>query len=373
MAVGSRRGVPVGEGDSVNPEVANAILAAWDRKKITGKNARRVIQAWLRAKGYREDHYGNFLMPSGERYHFSKQRLQRQKKYGGGRWSNVRTTSLIEAATNLLIKSARATDDATVLERLEGARTKRGEQKAKQAKQRELERAHEEVRRIALNMVAAEMPLEFAEWHASGRPPPDIKRAFDMHMEQLEALRRFGGTLPSVEDLFNIQEPPFAPLLVDVGPVEWDQPHEGIEYTITVEKARGKDNTAIIEIGATGGMGQRIDPITGSTRMDAHGIERQGDAYASGYIMRTDEGALGVLYFIIAKEKQRGAGSRVLDLWCELMQAYGSADWHARAVGDEGQAFLDKKVASGRLEYLGKYGPDERYRCRFDRAQQELF
>jgi hypothetical protein len=356
----------------MNPEAAVPILAAWDRRKITGKNAKDVITAWLRTKDYREDNYGNFLMPSGQRYHFSKQRLQRQDKRGG-RWANVRSTSLIDAATNLLIKSAQATDDTAVLDRLEGARTKRGEQKTKQAKQRELERAHEEVRRIAINMVAAEMPLEFAEWHASGSPPPDIKRAFDMHMEQLEALRRLGGTLPADEDLFNIQEPPFAPLLVDVGPVEWNQPHEGVVYTVTIEKAESRDNVAIIEIGATGDLGQRIDPVTMSARMDVHGMNREGDAYLSGYIQRTDDGALGVLFFIISKTKQRGAGSRILDLWCDLMEAYGSAKWVAEAVGDEGLAFLERKVESGRLESLGGRGKNYLFRCRFERAQQELF
>lgn len=359
----------------MNPDIVVVVLQAWDRRKVTTKSAVRVLRAWARAHDWHEDRYGNFLLGDRERYHFTKQRIQRQKKYDDRRWANIKSTPLIDGATGLLIKAAGVAGDAAALEKLEGARGKRREKKVERQEKARGERVREVVRLQAIKMIASEMPLEFAQFAETGRGSVQFAERFNKLQEQLEAMRRLGTDFPCDEELFNVQEPPFAPILIDVGPVEWVQPQEGVPYTITIEKARGRPNTAIIEIGATGGIGQRIDPITHGTRMDVHGMDREGDAYLSGYIQRTDEGALGVMFFLISKEKQRGAGSRILDLWCDLMESYGSASWIAQAVGDEGLAFLGRKVASGRLEELRSRGHDHVFRCRggYGARQQEMF
>jgi len=359
----------------MDPDVVVAVLQAWDRRKVTTKSAVRVLRAWASAKGWEEDRWGNFRLPGGERYHFTKQRIQRQKKYDDGRWSNVKSTSLIDGATSLLIKAAGAAGDEAALAKLEGARGKRREKKVERHEKAQAERVREAVRQQAAKMIASEMPVEFAMWHETGRGGPAFTERFAMLQEQLEAMRRLGAAFPRDEELFNVQDPPFAPIIMDVGPVEWVQPQDGVTYTVTIENARSRPNTAVIEIGATGGIGQRVDPITHGTRMDVHGMDREGDAYLSGYIQRTDEGALGVLFFLVSKEKQRGAGSRILDLWCDLMESYGSASWIAQAVGDEGLAFLERKVATGRLEALRTRGHDHLFRCRGGHGarQQEMF
>jgi hypothetical protein len=346
----------------MDPDLAQDVLASWDGRKVTLKSAKPVLRAWARAKGWSEDRYGNFKISDNERYHFSKQRIQRQRK-SYGRWANVRSTPMIDGAMNVLLASAKALGDDKALAKLEGRKAKRRSQKeARREKERE-EREAQDIQRIAYKMLGSEEPVELAEGVGRGYLAPRAKGLFDKHVEQLTALKRLGGKLPTDQQLFSVEEPPFTPIVLDVGEVSWEEEHDGVDYTVSVDKTRTMSNTAVVEIGAAPGIGQRIDPITGATRMDVHGMNRQGDAYISGYIRRTDDGALGVLFIIVAKEKRRGAGGRVLDLWCELMEAYGSAVWHARAVGDEGQAFLDRKVDDGQLEYLGKAGPDEVYRC----------
>jgi len=106
-----------------------------------------------------------------------------------------------------------------------------------------------------------------------------------------------------------------------------------------------------VNIGAHGKFA--IDPLT--RRMYVPGYEPIGDAQATGRVVWDDKAKRfdGVLFMVTSLSKQKGAGSRVIELWCRMMQGYGIDAWIAEAVGDEGMAFITALERKGKLSILG--------------------
>jgi hypothetical protein len=340
-------------------EVAEAVLEAYPGKKLSGAMARAIVHAWAQASGYEQDRWGNYHPREGLRIKLTKQRMQRQEKRGRD-WRNLSSTPLISAAQNLVVKAAEARGDEEVHGKVSGAREQR-----RGAKEQRAEKALEEARKaqvesMAAKVVSAEDPGGFVAMYESGEPSPAFKSRYLELTKQIDHLQRSGRT-PVDRDFFSTTSPPLAPILIE-SKADWLEEVDGVPYTVTLRHA--DQDRAVIEIGAIGTMGltNRVDPITKAAVIDFE--PREGDSYASGYVQRRKgQDPVALLFFIQSAQSRTGAGSRILDLWCNLMDAYGVDVWLAEAVGDEGMAFLNAKAGLGRLEILGKRGANLVVRC----------
>ena len=349
----------------MDPLVAQSVIARYESqrsKKLNSASGRSILEAWLSARSMERDRYGNFKSPNNpnRRYHFTKQRMQVQGRYDDGGWHNIDTHSLVEAATNIVIKAAMAAGEEKILASLTGQKDKRKEQKKKQATKAEDERADAAELKLVAKVISCEMPEEFMKVYDGGKASPEFERRYSDLRASMKALRRL-GKVPKDQNLFDTKNPPIAPLAMDVD-AEWVEDMRGVSYTVMV-KHKAK-NTATIEIGrsSSSGLGMGVDAVTRSMDM-SWGGERAGDAYISGRISRGPHMPVAVLFLVMSHEKQKGAGGRVLDLWCRMMDAYGALLWGAEAVGEEGRAFILAKIAAGRLELVEDKPPHMVLRC----------
>lgn len=348
-------------------EVASEVLRAYPGRKLDIETAKEIVRRWAEASGWELDRWGNYHTPSGMRIKITKRQLQRQTKRGGT-WSNVSSTPLVEAAHNLVAKAAEAAGDEAVLAKVTGAKAQRAEvagRRQEKAKQAEVEA---EIGATVAKLLSVEDPEGFvAHVKLKQATPAFAGRAVELTRE-LRGLRE-RGRVPTDGELFSSYDPPLAPLLVEAD-AQWVEQVRDVPYTISVAHSRAKRDTAVIEIGATGGLGSRVDPVTRVQLWEPG--HREGDAYLSGRITWTPKGPIAVLFMIIAQQKQTGAGSRLLDLWCRMMDAYGADVWGAEAVGPEGQLFLEAKVRDGRLRLLSRDGSNWVVACEGgDEARQQ--
>jgi hypothetical protein len=339
----------------MDQRVAQDILRAYPGRKMTVADARTVIRAW--ARQWPEDRWGNFKPADDRRIKLTKRQIRREEKRGRA-WRSIRSTPMVDAALNLVKKAATELGDEVVLAKVGLYKVKRAAATEKRADKSKQERLHKEVMDMVAKVASAEMPDSFAQLHDEGVAGGEFQARYNELVKRVQTLRRIGSP-PRDQDMFSTFEPPLAPVLMDVS-AEWVEEIDGVPYTITIR--HGGPNVAAIEIGAPPGLA-RVDPIKRFVSESLIGFGREGDSYISGRIHRSAEGPYGALYFIASKEKQRGAGSRVLDLWCNLMDSYGVQAWVAEAVGDEGMAFLDAKVRQGRLEKVGGEGANIVMRC----------
>jgi len=343
----------------MDERVAQDILRVYSGKKLSVADARRVVVAW--ASQWPRDRWGNFKPSDDRRIKLTTRQVRREAKRQGGGWQALRSTPLVEAALNLVKKAGETVGDQRVVSKVEGRRATRSKTATKRAEKAKEEALHKEVMDMVAKVASSEMPVDFAELHDKGVASPEFQTRYNELVHRIQALRRLGKP-PRDQDMFSTFRPPLAPVLMDVS-AEWVEEMRGVPYTVTVRNG-GRD-VAVIEIGTSSAemsLGTRVDPITRGVS-SALDYDRKGDAYISGRIHRAADGPYGALYFIISREKQKGAGSRVLDLWCNLMDGYGAKAWVAEAVGEEGMAFLDAKVRSGRVEKVGGKGANIVMRC----------
>jgi hypothetical protein len=340
-------------------EVAEKVLDAYPMKKLNGAMARTIVHAWAQASGWEQDRWGNYHPAPGRRIKLTKQRVQRQEKRGGS-WRNRASTPLIGAAQNLVKKAAEALGDQEALAKVEGAQAKRRGAKEKRRTKAEEEARKKQVEDMASKVVSMERPMGFVSMYEGGEPSADFKRRWTDLANQIGYLQEI-GRMPVDQDFFRTVHPPLAPVLIE-SEAEWVEEVDGVPYTVTLR--HGDVDRAVIELGSIGSMGvqNRVDPITKAAIPSFE--HREGDSYVSGYVQRRrGKDPVALLFFIQSQNKQAGAGSRVLDLWCNLMDSFGVDVWLAEAVGDEGRAFLQAKVRAHRLEILGERGANLVVRC----------
>ena len=340
--------------------VAEAVLHAWDGRKLTLASSKPVLRAWMRAHGWPEDRWGNFKIDEKNRWHFGKQVVRRERNLGGY-WQNTDSRSPIDVAHTLLGKAAKALGREPEYEKVSKAKAARIEQKAERRTKAEEDRLLVEARDWALKYVAQELPTDFVTWKTTGEQSEAFKaRAQELHA-QIKRQLLAGGSFSDGE-IVSTDSPPIGAFFDERLKYSWEEAAGDVRYTIDVIP-RGAGKVAV-HIGkpTASGFGQRVDPTTMTMSWEPT-LEHEGDGYLTGQVIRTKDGPTAGLFMLIAHEKQRGAGGRMLDLWCTMLSAYGVEDWVAEAVGDEGQAFIEKKVASGRLELVGRRGANIDVRC----------
>jgi len=346
--------------DTLDQGVAEAVLRAWDGKKVTLDSGKRITSAWLGAKGYHRDPWGNYIVEEGKvRWHYSKQVLHQQEKSFGD-WRDRKSLAIIDTANVLLTKAARTLGREKDVEKLLGHREARKEQREKRTSRQATKRMEETAQVWATKLVAQRDPEGYVQALTGGDTEQrrefyaKAREAYQQCLKQLEA----GGAYSDGE-IASTDEPPFAAFFDKRCRYEWNEDVQGVPYTFLVQQK--SVDVCEVHIGkpTETGMTGRIDPMTHMEKWDTPTVNAKGDGYISGYVeRRPGKAPVAVLFFISSHEKQQGAGSRMLDAWCSMMSGWGVERWIVQAVGEEGEAFVQAKVRSGRLALHGRSGRD---------------
>lgn len=360
-AVGGRR-----ENPAMQAPVAKAIIEAADKlgvkSRVTKDQAERILVVWLRARGLEQDRWGNYHhAPSGERYHFSKANIQRQQKFGPT-WESLSSIPFVEAATNLL----RGAAEATGTEKYASLAAKRKEAKAKAASKAEDKKLRDKANLLTMKALAFEDPKGVAaNMRRETLPQAEYDAMRARHTEltnMFEKLLRDGAAPPQDEQFASADRPPIAPIYMGTANYLWKEVVDGVTYTIEVKNHQ--KGQAEIHIGRSSDFGLAVSALTHNVTFSGV-ADAKGDAYISGLVVWNAERKqyMAALFLISSREKQKGAGSRVLDLWCRMMKGYGTTKWAAQAVGEEGLAFLKARARAGKIKILGSQGSNLLVQC----------
>jgi hypothetical protein len=322
------------------------------RPNMKSDEAKALIRAYLRAMGLREDQYGNFKDPEipAERVHFKTQRVHHQQKTRGG-WSSVNAYKPVDWARSIVRRSAEAAGDTDLAEKF-AAGQKAAKKRGEAAKQRAVrEKLKDQARKLAQKQFGMEHP-DVAQRIGTGKLYTGPK--FEEMKAQVDTLtehwldRIQQGEVPKDDSAFaSIDRPPLMPVFFNGYDYDWVERIDGHEYSVHIQY--GQPDTAIVTIGAHGQFA--VDPAT--HRMFIPNYPLTGDAQVTGRVMWDGDELAGVLFMVTSLNKQKGAGTRVMQLWCRLMQGYGIEAWIAEAVGDEGMAFIKALERKKKLAVLG--------------------
>lgn len=315
--------------------------------------ARDLIRAYLRLEGYRSDSYGNFKKPSDpkHRYHFSKQRVQFQSRSPRG-WSNEGSDLPGDLARRIVTGAAKIAGDTALADKFMAGRKAAAKRKIAGRKREEKRKGEVDALHIAQKAFAVESPdialrIGSRVKVPSGKFAVAKERVHNLSMQWADHL--LGGGEPPPDSAFaTVDYPPILPVFFPYT-YDWTETVDGVEYSIHVE--HGEYGTANVMIGGHGNFA--VDPMT--HRMFVPKYKPVGDAQISGRIVWDDSGKelAGMLFLITSLNKRRGAGSRVMQLWCRMMRGYGIEAWIAEAVGAEGMAFFEALAAKQTLAILG--------------------
>jgi len=335
-------------------------------RKVNRDNASVVIGAWLRALGWKEDRWGNYLNPQddGERYHFKTNVLNRQKKSSGD-WSNMSSTPLIDAASNLIVAAAAATGDEDLAKRFSKAKVKRKEEKAARADRAEDERAGKEAYELTMKQAGREDP-SLAVLYVTRKASETKRNAFEEKYRPVVASWKqavLEDKRPETDEQFaDIDHPPVMSLYMSFE-YTYDVEVDGVAYSVHASPT--ESGHVDVEIGrpsSTAGF-MRISATSQSMKFTGN-LDAKGDAYISGRLFEVDGKRGAVLFLIASHEKRTGAGSRVLEIWCRMMKGLGIKTWIAEAVGDEGAAFFTAMARKKKLEVYGARGSNWAISCK---------
>lgn len=339
----------------MKPETAQAILVHVQQHNVPARmnvaTAEGVIRAWLRALGWQQDRYGNFINPENDkdRYHFSKQNLQHQAK--DGEWRNYKSLSMIDAANNLIRASAQLTGDQGVLAKFLAAKEARKAEGEKRAQQAATDRQRKQAYELAMKDFASTHRRKVLDWKL-GKLSQDafekLRGEFDPSMQKWLEHVTSGAAEPGDELFASADNPPILPVVDQYGEYEysWTETVDGVPYTVWIHTAT-KGQEAEIQIGQSATTGLQVSAISHQLSMSHR--DAKGDAYITGRVFQKNGKFGASLFLIISGEKKKGAGTRVMSIWCRLMRGYGVERWVAQAVGPEGAAFMQAMDKKGML------------------------
>lgn len=361
----------------MTPTTAQAVLEYVKRFNVPAKpnvdESEGVIKVWLRAIGWKEDNWGNFLEP-GEpkiRYHFKKTQLNKQRKDDRGDWVNSSYTSSIDSALSLIVSAAGVIGDQEVVAKYAKSKGKRREQKQSRAESAEEKRQRSEATSWAWKEYASQR-RGFAEKMLQGKAKDEevLKAREEFTPMQAKWLQvvKDGKTPEDDQQFATADSPPVLPVL-GTAEYKWTETVDGVEYSVKIESV--EKNVAEISIGGdiqSHGIG--VSAITHAIRvLDS---DAKGDSYIAGKISYRDDRYQAALFMIMSGSKQKGAGSRALSIWCRLMSGYGVKAWVAEAVGVEGEAFLLALEKKGKLKIHVRQGPNWALECLSGPAQNPI-
>lgn len=347
----------------MKPETAQAIVAHVKDKSVSPRMtttvAQGVLTTWIKARGWTRDRFGNFLNPdnTSERYHFSKQKLHHQEKDGD--WRNRENLPMIDAAVNLIVAAAVVVQDGELEQAFRATKGKRQEERQDRVKESGDKKLLALAHRLAVKEVAFQQPKEIAAAYLGKATQKQIGK-LNEHIVSLRGKWQGHltghGQVPDDGQFASADRPPFLPVLgkgsgSGLEDYRWTETVDGVRYSVSVKGVAPQE--AQIEIGRQAGMS--VSAVSHTMTLADRNAE--GDAYISGRVFyQKDRRAGGALFLIMAGDKQRGAGTRVLSIWCRMMAGYGIDRWIAQAVGPEGAAFMRALEKKGKLSLLDTQG-----------------
>lgn len=351
--------------NAMDPAVAERVLRAAetvgaDKHGLNTKTATFVVQEWLRARGLEEDRWGNFIDPKApdDRWHFKDRVVNRQTKLHG-EWRNRASNPLLEAADNLITKAADALGRAELLEAARARKGQRGAAREKRATKAERQALEDRARQLATKAVAAQYRPEVLQallGKLSVERQRELGEEQQQHYERILQLLETGAELTE-DGIVTVDYPPVLPLKMKLRYV-WTVNVDAVPYTIMVDHKAG---AARIVIGSVGMGSVYADPVTHQAL--AQDWIAEGDAIGIGQVRIQDGAVEAALFMLVSHTKQRGAGSRILSLWCRMMIGYDVETWLAEAVGTEGEAFLRALERRGAIKLEGRRGSYWLVRC----------
>lgn len=346
------------------------------RGALDGRKSRSLIERWLRAIGYEQDRYGNYLSKDRQtRWHFKEQVVRREKRHAadaGGGWFALSSTPLIEAGQNLLLKAAETLEDGEMLALVQkrvGARQKTAETRANKAK---MEETLLKAKIDATKILSAKYPRRYFEAAVRDFKTEDARVMSDelavLTDQALERVER--GERIDDGKIVSLKKPPVACLFSDKISYFWIENVDGVDYSIYIAPKR----SGFVEVHIGRPSMSPFTPLVSSDTMklslDQSSLKSAGDGYISGDITRRpddqnpDTAMRGRLFLISSHKKQSGTGTRLLKIWCQLMAGYGIDRWIARGVGDEGRAAFQAWERGKKIDIVAEEGATMAIACR---------
>lgn len=320
----------------MSPEVAQAVLSGSEsyREHPSVATAGGLIRTWLRAHGYVEDRWGNWLKPdnANRRWHFKDRVFNEQRKIDG-EWRNVSSNSYLDSANKLMSEAAKTLGKEEIVAAVEERKQKRSEaaetRRSKEASKAELAKAHE----IALGLVAEgairedmrEEMLEFLHGRVDDKRRQEINSAvLVMRDKVLES-----GNHDTRGQNVDLARPPLLPFLSRSSfAYLWNETVDGHEYTIAIGRPKNSRNVELH-------IGHRARALFASTESIARAIlsgrreSSAGDIRMWGSLTipyRTDgdtESDLLSTLVTLQADASGAPATRGLYLWCMILRGYG--------------------------------------------------
>lgn len=335
-------------------KILNAAQTYVSGSTVSGPAAKIVVSAWLQATGLEPNQWGKYVQANGKRWAISERTVHLQSRTGGGDWHNERTYGLIDIAINL-IDLAEKEIGGDLGKRLQ---SKRGSAQDKAQAKRQSEKFAATANALAAKYMA------FHHWDEALRSArrqsiPEEKRRELAEVqkrahEDYLGLVRSGAQLPDDSQFASAEKPPFIPMFFKNIDYRFDVEQDGVIYSVRVE--HGDSGRAKLHIGRAAGGFAQVDPLSHQMR-GYFGPELHGDGTLDGAITNTDDDQfVGQVFLISADERKKGAGGRMLRLFCRLMKGYGVKHWLGEAIGEEGQAFLEAMERKGQIKIVQRDG-----------------
>lgn len=351
----------------MTPTTAQAILDYVKKFNVPAKpsvdESEGVIKVWLRAIGWVQDRWGNYLEPSdpNTRYHFKKTQLNKQSKNSQGDWSNEDYKPSIDVALSLIVSAAAVAGDQETVQKYSKSRVKRKVEKKARADTEQDKRDQKQAYALALKEYAVQRRGFVKKMLLSTASEAEILKAREefvpIREKWLAAVK--AGTVPESDQQFaTADSPPIIPVLGNEKYV-WIETVDGVDYTVRVNTA--ETNVAEVSIGASGSSIGASAMTHWVRETDPNDV---GDSYISGKVYLVDKKDFGAALFLITSaSKQKGAGTRALAIWCRMMAGYGIKLWIAQAVGPEGLAFLQALEKKGAIKIQAARGANLVVEC----------
>jgi transcriptional regulator with XRE-family HTH domain len=323
-------------------------------RKVTGRNGQDAVWAWHLANGWAEDRHG--ALRKGDRRIKFKARVYEVYKGKPGAWFKASSHSYIQVAEKLAAEAQQRLEGGGAVERLHV-------KQAKRETQRETQRSRSHLKGMALRLAAIQ---EATRLGPEGRRQIVLSREFhDGFWDHVLRRSRAVQVPPEAQEedldrLLSVFAPPIPGLyIVRDGKREAKVPREytwvdrELGLPITVKRHRGSPAVEI-QIGSLW-----VDPLSGAVTkagmLRAVSEDRTGLSGAVK-VMETDRHRFvgGILYMIISTSPRKGVGTNMVRTWCRLMKGYGVSTWVARAVGDQGAAFLNELEARGEIRVTSR-------------------
>jgi hypothetical protein len=244
----------------------------------------------------------------------------------------------------------------------EAAEERKAKRKAASESRRE-KAARRELEHKAVILANKQLAFEHPDVVLStftGRLDPPTGERFRAEQTRLtavwaEELTRGTTVFPSFA---SVARPPLLPIRIHDSVYRWVEQEGGVDYTTSFEN--GGADTMKIVVGSTGGF-MSINPVTHRPIMQPY--DSVGDGYLGGAVALTPTGLVARLFLVMVQKPRTGAGTRLLSLWCKLMNAYGIRAWVAEAIGEEGEAFLQAMQRRGAISIVEDRGAYKLVRC----------